>query len=136
MGSLPPGQSQPPANSASASLYGIYHITPPRLFVVQYIFQPPRMPVFFKAIGFAVPDNRAKARRAKYVIRSIRSRYRAQAFLFLAYHFFITSPMHLDIFIIFFILVSNFMNRQQAFPMQLAVDGIRFLLDERRMIMP
>jgi hypothetical protein len=94
------------------------------------------MAVLSKAVRFKVPTNHASARRASYVIRSIKSRYRAQAFLFLAYHFFITSPMHLDIFIMFFILVSNFMNRQQAFPSQLAVDGLRFLLDERRFLLP
>jgi hypothetical protein len=44
--------------------------------------------------------------------------------------------MHLDIFIMFFILVSNFMNRQQAFPAQLVIEALRFLIDERRFIMP
>lgn len=94
------------------------------------------MPVRSRAIRFKVRDNRAEVQRAARVIRSIKSRYRAQAFLFLAYHFFLTSPMHLDIFIMFFILVSNFMNRQQAFPSQMIIDGIRFLLDERRFLMP
>lgn len=94
------------------------------------------MAAFSKAIRFKTPTNHADAARASRVIRSIKSRYRVQAFLFLAYHFFLTSPMHLDIFIMFFILVSNFMNRQQAFPSQLLVDGIRFLLDERRFLMP
>ncbi|KAL6704627.1 hypothetical protein ACN47E_008024 [Coniothyrium glycines] len=94
------------------------------------------MAVLSKAIRFRVPANHANARRAAHVIQSIKSRYRAQAFLFLAYHFFITSPMHLDIFIMFFILVSNFMNRQQAFPAQLAIDGLRYLLDERRFLLP
>ena len=89
-----------------------------------------------KAVRFRVSPNAASAAKAAQVIRSIKSRYRTQAFLFLAYHFFLTSPLHLDIFIIFFILVSNFMNRQQAFPNQLAVDGLRFLLDERRFMMP
>ncbi|KAH9873038.1 hypothetical protein J1614_005434 [Plenodomus biglobosus] len=77
-----------------------------------------------------------QAARAARVIGNIKRRYRAQAFLFLAYHFFLTSPMHLDIFIMFFILVSNFMNRQHAHPSQLFFDALRFLLDERRFIMP
>ena len=97
---------------------------------------PRKMPILSKVITFNVPTNRAAAIKAARVIRSIKSRYRTQAFLFLAYHFFLTSPMHLDIFIMFFILVSNFMNRQHAFPSQLAIDGLRFLLDERRFIMP
>lgn len=94
------------------------------------------MAAFAKASGVRVSNNTASAVKATRVIRSIKSRYRTQAFLFLAYHFFLTSPLHLDIFIIFFILVSNFMNRQQAFPSQLVLDGLRFLLDERRFIMP
>ena len=97
---------------------------------------PQKMPILSKVVTFNVPTNRAAAIKAARVIRSIKSRYRTQAFLFLAYHFFLTSPMHLDIFIMFFILVSNFMNRQHAFPSQLAIDGLRFLLDERRFIMP
>ncbi|KAJ4379443.1 1,2-dihydroxy-3-keto-5-methylthiopentene dioxygenase [Didymella sp. IMI 355093] len=72
----------------------------------------------------------ARAAKAARVIRSIRGRYRAQAFLFLAYHFFLSSPLHLDIFVLFFILVSNFMNRNEAFPVQMFLDGVRFLLDE------
>jgi glycosyltransferase involved in cell wall biosynthesis len=91
---------------------------------------------FTKAIRFKRSSNTASAVKAARVIRSIKSRYRTQAFLFLAYHFFLTSFVHLDIFIIFFILVSNFMNRQQAFPSQLILDGLRILLDERRFIMP
>jgi hypothetical protein len=87
-------------------------------------------------VSFKDPNNTASAVKAARVIRSIKSRYRTQAFLFLAYHFFLTSPLHLDIFIVFFILVSNFMNRQQAFPSQLVIDGLQFLLDERRFIMP
>jgi hypothetical protein len=94
------------------------------------------MTLFSKVITLKPPPNRAAAVKAARVIRSIKSRYRAQAFLFLAYHFFLTSPMHLDIFLLFFILVSNFMNRHQAFPSQLVIDGIRFLVDERRFIMP
>lgn len=94
------------------------------------------MTVFTKAVRFRRPANTASAIKAAHVVRSIKSRYRTQAFLFLAYHFFLSSPLHLDIFIVFFILVSNFMNRQQAFPSQLLVDGLRFLLDERRFIMP
>lgn len=77
----------------------------------------------------------ARAAKAARVIRSIRGRYRAQAFLFLAYHFFLSSPLHLDVFVIFFVLVSNFMNRNEAFPVHMLVDGLRFLLDERRFIM-
>lgn len=78
----------------------------------------------------------ARAAKAARVIRSIKGRYRAQAFLFLAYHFFLSSPLHLDVFVLFFILVSNFMNRKEAFPIQMLIDGVRFLLDERRFIMP
>lgn len=74
--------------------------------------------------------------KAARVIRSIKGRYRAQAFLFLAYHFFLSSPLHLDVFVLFFILVSNFMNRNEAFPVHMFVDGARFLLDERRFVMP
>lgn len=77
----------------------------------------------------------ARAQKAARVIRSIRGRYRAQAFLFLAYHFFLSSPLHLDVFVLFFILVSNFMNRKETFPIQMFIDGVRFLLDERRFIM-
>ncbi|KAF3049407.1 hypothetical protein E8E11_010208 [Didymella keratinophila] len=77
----------------------------------------------------------ARAAKAARVIRSIKGRYRAQAFLFLAYHFFLSSPLHLDVFVIFFILVSNFMNRKEAFPIQMLIEGVRFLLDERRFIM-
>lgn len=55
--------------------------------------------------------------------------------MFLAYHFFLSSPLHLDVFVLFFILVSNFMNRKEAFPIQMLIDGVRFLLDERRFIM-
>lgn len=80
--------------------------------------------------------DRARAAKAARVVRSIRGRYRAQAFLFLAYHFFLSSPLHLDVFVLFFILVSNFMNRKDAFPIQMLIDGVRFLLDERRFIMP
>jgi hypothetical protein len=83
--------------------------------------------------GHQIPE---AVQHGERLIRSIKSRYRAQAFLFLAYHFFLSSPLHLDVFIVFFILVSNFMNRDQAFPSQLLVDGLRFLLDERRFIMP
>jgi glycosyltransferase involved in cell wall biosynthesis len=90
----------------------------------------------FTTVRFQRPSNTASAVKAARVIRSIKSRYRSQAFLFLAYHFFLTSFVHLDIFIIFFILVSNFMNREQAFPSQLLLDGLRFLLDERRFVMP
>jgi hypothetical protein len=102
-----------------------------------YIFDHLRvMAGLSKVIRFRRPSNTASAIKAARVIRSIKSRYRAQAFLFLAYHFFLTSFVHLDIFIIFFILVSNFMNREQAFPSQLVIDGLRFLLDERRFVMP
>ncbi|KAF2128678.1 hypothetical protein P153DRAFT_292632 [Dothidotthia symphoricarpi CBS 119687] len=93
------------------------------------------MTLLADTIHFKMPRNGAKAVRAARIIRSIKSRYRTQAFLFLAYHFFLTSPMHLDIFIMFFILVSNFMNRHQAFPSHLLVEGARFLLDERRFLM-
>ncbi|KAH7074470.1 short chain dehydrogenase/reductase [Paraphoma chrysanthemicola] len=59
---------------------------------------------FTKAVRFRRPVNTARAVKAARVIRSIKSRYRTQAFLFLAYHFFLSSPLHLDIFIVFFIL--------------------------------
>ncbi|KAF1915666.1 hypothetical protein BDU57DRAFT_452720 [Ampelomyces quisqualis] len=94
------------------------------------------MPTLTNAVRFKRPANTASAVKAARVIRSIKSRYRTQAFLFLAYHFFLTSFVHLDIFIVFFVLVSNFMNRQQAFPSQLILDALRILLDERRFIMP
>ncbi|KZM20156.1 uncharacterized protein EKO05_0002809 [Ascochyta rabiei] len=77
----------------------------------------------------------ARAVRAARLVRSIRGRYRSQAFLFLAYHFFLSAPLHLDVFVLFFILVSNFMNRKEAFPIQMLMDGVRFLLDERRFVM-
>lgn len=89
-----------------------------------------------RVIRFRNPLDDQHAVHAARVIASIKHRYRAQAFLFLAYHFFLTSPMHLDIFIIFFILVSNFMNRRHAHPSQLFLDAIRLLLDEKRFIMP
>lgn len=66
------------------------------------------------------------------VIRSIRSRYRVQAFLILGHHFFLESPLLLDVFVVLFILVSNFMNRQNTVPSQLFVQGIRFLVDNHR----
>ncbi|CBY00734.1 hypothetical protein IAQ61_011639 [Plenodomus lingam] len=94
------------------------------------------MPYFRKIVRFQRAAGGKQAARAACVIGNIKRRYRAQAFLFLAYHFFLTSPMHLDIFIMFFILVSNFMNRQHAHPSQLFFDALRFLLDERRFIMP
>lgn len=78
----------------------------------------------------------ARAVKAARVVRSIRGRYRAQAFLFLAYHFFLSSPLHLDVFVLFFILVSNFMNRSHAFPVQMLLDAVRLLLHERRFILP
>ncbi|KAK7184247.1 hypothetical protein DPSP01_002727 [Paraphaeosphaeria sporulosa] len=65
-------------------------------------------------------------------IRSIRSRYRVQAFLILGHHFFLQSPLLLDIFVVLFILVSNFMNRQNTVPSQLLVQGMRFLASNRR----
>lgn len=94
------------------------------------------MPVLKNAVRLKRPANTAAAVKAARVIRSIQSRYRTQAFLFLAYHFFLTSFVHLDIFIMLFILVSNFMNREQAFPSQLVIDGVRILINERRFIMP
>lgn len=66
------------------------------------------------------------------LIQSIRSRYRVQAFLILGHHFFLQSPLLLDIFVVLFILVSNFMNRQNTVPSQLFVEGIRFLINQRR----
>ncbi|KAF2854113.1 hypothetical protein T440DRAFT_388097 [Plenodomus tracheiphilus IPT5] len=94
------------------------------------------MAYFHRVVHFKRSVKGEQAARAAQVIGNIKRRYRAQAFLFLAYHFFLTSPMHLDIFIMFFILVSNFMNRQHAHPSQLFFDALRFLLDERRFIMP
>lgn len=91
---------------------------------------------FATTVRFRTTRDTVSAIRAARMVRSIRGRYRAQAFLFLAYHFFLSSPVHLDIFVIFFILVSNFMNRQDAFPSQLLLEGLRVLLDERRFIMP
>jgi hypothetical protein len=95
-----------------------------------------QMAIFTRAVRFKRPTNTVSAVKAARVIRSIKSRYRTQAFLFLAYHFFLTSFVHLDIFIIFFILVSNFMNRDQDFTSRLLMDGLRFLLDERRIMLP
>ncbi|KAF1972262.1 hypothetical protein BU23DRAFT_397980, partial [Bimuria novae-zelandiae CBS 107.79] len=66
------------------------------------------------------------------VIRSIRRRYRVQAFLIMGHHFFFQSPLLLDLFVVLFILVSNFMNRQHAVPNQMLVEGIRFLVNQRR----
>jgi hypothetical protein len=66
------------------------------------------------------------------LIRSIRGRYRVQAFLILGHHFFLQSPLLLDVFVVLFILVSNFMNLQNAVPSQLFVEGMRFLVDQRR----
>lgn len=88
--------------------------------------------VIYKALQ-RDPARKIKAAR---VIRSIRGRYRAQAFLLLAYHFFLSSPLHLDIFVLLFVLVSNFMNRKDAFPIHMFMDAARFLLDERRFLMP
>ncbi|KAG9199359.1 hypothetical protein G6514_008615 [Epicoccum nigrum] len=100
---------------------------------------PQGMAAFSKVVVYKasrVHPDPARAAKAARVIRSIRGRYRAQAFLFLAYHFFLSSPLHLDVFVLFFILVSNFMNRNEAFPIHMFVDAVRFLLDERRFVMP
>lgn len=109
------------------------HSTLPTTGIPGYCFD---MPVLKNAVRLKRPANTAAAVKAARVIRSIQSRYRTQAFLFLAYHFFLTSFVHLDIFIMLFILVSNFMNREQAFPSQLVIDGVRILINERRFIMP
>ncbi|KAF2446508.1 hypothetical protein P171DRAFT_356690 [Karstenula rhodostoma CBS 690.94] len=66
------------------------------------------------------------------VMRSIRGRYRVQAFLILGHHFFLQSPLLLDMFVVLFILVSNFMNRQNTVPSQLFVQGMRLLGSQRR----
>lgn len=64
-------------------------------------------------------------------LRQIRFRYRVQAFLIVGHHFFIQSPLFLDVFVILFILVSNFMNRRNSVPSQLYVGGIRSLTAQR-----
>ncbi|KAF2796314.1 hypothetical protein K505DRAFT_237998 [Melanomma pulvis-pyrius CBS 109.77] len=69
------------------------------------------------------------------LVRGIRSRYRTQAYLILAHHFFLSSPLLLDIFIVLFILVSNFMNRQNSFPCHLVAEGLAVLVDHRRQVL-
>lgn len=113
---------------SGASLDHSYHIP----FNTSFPMAPFSQVVIFKTARV----DPARAAKAARVIRSIKGRYRAQAFLFLAYHFFLSSPLHLDVFVLFFILVSNFMNRNEAFPIQMLIDGVRFLLDERRFLMP
>ncbi|KAF2680686.1 hypothetical protein K458DRAFT_311199 [Lentithecium fluviatile CBS 122367] len=71
------------------------------------------------------------SRDAARMIRAVRSRYRVQAFLIMGHHFFIESYTMLDIFVVLFILVSNYMNRHRSVPSQLLVEGIRFLINER-----
>jgi hypothetical protein len=68
------------------------------------------------------------------LIRRIRSRYRTQAYLILAHHV-LEHPLLLDIFIVLFILVSNFMNRQTSFPCHTVVEGIAILVDQRRKVL-
>ncbi|KAF2637801.1 hypothetical protein P280DRAFT_406353 [Massarina eburnea CBS 473.64] len=64
------------------------------------------------------------------VLHTIRNRYRVQAYLIMGHHFFLQSPMLLDIFVILFILVSNFMNRQHAVSSRLSREGIQVLMDQ------
>jgi hypothetical protein len=77
----------------------------------------------------------AKMDSTTMLIRHIRSRYRTQAYLILAHHFFLGHPLLLDIFIVLFILVSNFMNRQNSFPCHTIVEGIAVLVDQRRNVL-
>jgi len=76
------------------------------------------------------------SRDAARLIRAVRSRYRVQAFLIMGYHFFIESYTMLDIFVVLFILVSNYMNQHRSVPSQLLVEGIRFLVHERIPVLP
>ncbi|PVI07627.1 hypothetical protein DM02DRAFT_512153 [Periconia macrospinosa] len=68
------------------------------------------------------------------VLRGIRFRYRVQAYLILGHHFFLQSPLLLDVFIILFILVSKFMNRQYAVPNQLSFHGLQILKEQRILV--
>ncbi|CAI6333466.1 unnamed protein product [Periconia digitata] len=70
---------------------------------------------------------------AAAVLRGIRFRYRVQAYLILGHHFFLPSPLLLDIFIILFILVSKSMNRQYAIPSQLSSRGIQYFLSKNNL---
>ncbi|KAF1957564.1 hypothetical protein CC80DRAFT_410624 [Byssothecium circinans] len=65
------------------------------------------------------------------VLNTIRNRYRVQAYLILGHHFFLHSPILLDIFVILFILVSNFMNRHHTVPNRLLREGIQLLMEQR-----
>jgi hypothetical protein len=76
------------------------------------------------------------SRDAARLIRAVRSRYRVQAFLIMGYHFFIESYTMLDIFVVLFILVSNYMNQHRSVSSQLLVEGIRFLVHERIPVLP
>ena len=60
-----------------------------------------------------------------------------QAFLILGHHFFLPaqSPLLLDIFVLLFVLVSNFMNRHHTVPSQLLIESARFLRDHHRAIL-
>ena len=119
-----------------ASLPPPFHTTS-RAFTHHITFRLFLVPIDLTALQLH-PTN-AKMRdqqlRTARLIRSIKSRYRTQAYLILAHHFFLSSPMLLDIFIIFFILVSNFMNRQHAFPYHLVTQGLNLLVDQRRMLL-
>ncbi|PSN70901.1 hypothetical protein BS50DRAFT_486767 [Corynespora cassiicola Philippines] len=69
------------------------------------------------------------------IFQFVMRRYRVQAFMTLAYHFFLPSYMLLDVFLVLFILVTNYINRRQAFPNQLIIQGMRIIADERRMLL-
>ncbi|KAF2866539.1 hypothetical protein BDV95DRAFT_504821 [Massariosphaeria phaeospora] len=71
-------------------------------------------------------------RGAAPVLRFIKARYRTQTFLILAHYFFLPPNFPLDLFIMLYFLVSNFMNHQDAFPCQLLVDALSVVLDQRR----
>jgi hypothetical protein len=76
----------------------------------------------------------AKIDNTRMLVRRIRSRYRTQAYLILAHHV-LEHPLLLDIFIVLFILVSNFMNRQNSFPCNTVVEGIAVLVDQKRKVL-
>ena len=77
----------------------------------------------------------AKINDTARLIRRIRSRYRTQAYLILAHHFFLSPPLLLDVFIVLFILVSNFMNRQNSFPYHTIIEGLVVMIDQRRLVL-
>lgn len=76
------------------------------------------------------------SRDAARLVRAVRSRYRVQAFLIMAYHLFVESYSMLDVFVVLFILVSNFMNQHRSVASQLLVEGVRVLVQERMPVLP